>query len=125
MLGFGWRFNNQRLFQRLPARHLVQVSGQNGTCVAELTNLRDFSETGVAFFFNGELHEQESIKLSLNMNIRNAVRVIPASARVVRIRRTPRRGPYLVAAAFTQIDDEDRAYIHKLVQHSQKRPKGK
>ena len=124
MLGFGWPFNNDRLFQRLPARHLVQVGGQQGR-VAELTNLRDFSETGVAFFFNGELHEQESIQLSLNMNVRNAVRVIPASARVVRIRRTPRRGPYLVAAEFTQIDAEDRAYIHKLVQHSQKRPKGK
>ena len=93
MLPFGWRFNDHRLFQRLPAYHLIQVSGQQGTRGAELTNLRDFSETGVAFFFNGELREQESIQLSLNMNVRNAVRVIPASARVVRIRRTPRRGP--------------------------------
>ena len=97
MLGFGWPFNNHRLFQRLPAHHLVQVSGQQGR-VAELTNLRDFSETGIAFFFNSKLHERESIQLSLNMNVRNAVRVIPASARVVRIRRTPKRGPYVVAA---------------------------
>ena len=123
MLGFGWPFNNHRLFQRLPAHHLVQVSGQQGR-VAELTNLRDFSETGIAFFFNSKLHERESIQLSLNMNVRNAVRVIPASARVVRIRRTPKRGPYVVAAEFIQISDGDRAYIHELVQRSKKRPKG-
>ena len=84
-----------------------------GARVEELTNLRDLSERGVAFYTNTRLEPESIITLELNVPVGVSGRVIPASARVARITRVT-KGPYLVGAEFTEISTRDRALLRRI-----------
>ena len=85
-----------------------------GTRVAELTNLRDLSEHGVAFYTNTRLERESIITLELNVPVGVSGRVIPASARVARITRVT-KGRYLAGAEFTEMATQDRVVLRRIV----------
>ena len=82
--------------------------------VAELTNLRDLSEHGIAFYTNTRLKRESIITLELNVPVGVSGGVIPASARVARITRVT-KGRYLVGAEFTEMATRDRVLLRRVV----------
>ena len=100
--------------QRRPCWLSVHVTDLAGARVAELTNLRDLSEHGVAFYTNTRLVKESIITLELNVPMGVSGGVIPASARVARITRVA-KGRYLAGVEFTEIATPDRALLRRIV----------
>ena len=103
-----------RACKRRPCWLLVNVTDLPGARVAELTNLRDLSERGVAFYTNTRLKRESIITLELNVPVGVSGGVIPASARVARITRVT-KGRYLVGAEFTEMATRDRVLLRRVV----------
>ena len=103
-----------RLFNRCRSHQLVKVTDEHGT---ELTNIRDFSVSGVSFFTGHQLTQDTLVTLLLNMYLPKATRLIAADAEVVWTGRVGRRGPYMAGAKFTRIAAADRAYLQQLFDH--------
>ena len=101
-----------RQFERSRSHQLVKVTHPHGT---ELTNIQDFSVSGVRFCVNSQLARDAHVALLLNMYMPEATRVISAEARVVWTTRVNHRGPYMAGAEFTKIAPEDRAYLQDLI----------
>ena len=103
-----------RLFNRFRSHQLVKVTDENGT---ELTNIRDFSVSGVSFFTGHQLTQDTLVTLLLNVHMPKAHRLIAVDAKVAWTDRVGRRGPYKAGAEFTRIAADDRACLQQLIDH--------
>ena len=103
-----------RLFNRFRSHQLVKVTDEHGT---ELTNICDFSVSGVSFTLGHQVKRDTPLTLLLNGYMPNATRQIAVDTKVAWARPAGRRGLYRAGAEFTRIAPTDRAYLQQLIDH--------
>ena len=105
------RTDDTRQYQRVRSYHLLKVTSEGLSRAEEVTNVSDLSAGGVRFSTSNRWHRQDRIAVALNVNAAAGNRVISATARVTWIARVEAKGYYVVGAEFTDLGDEDRAFL--------------